>query len=93
MTAAIVVEIFLSPEPLSKLLKTVSFGLGRGFEIALRLGIDPPRAFLVFLRYCISGESSAGLTYGRSSISESLTGILNLSLKDLILSSESFFTW
>ena len=61
-TAAIVVEIFLSPEPLSKPLKISDFGLGKGLERALLFGIDPPKAFLVFFKYCISGESSAGLT-------------------------------
>ena len=61
-------------------------GLGKILETALLFGIDPPRASLVFLRYWISGESSGGLTYGKSSISASETGILNLSLKDLILS-------
>ena len=51
LTAAIVVEIFLSPEPSSNLANIFASGLGKVLETALLFGIDPPRASLVFLRY------------------------------------------
>ena len=93
LTIAMVVEIFRSPLDSSSFSKGLSLAIESGSDEVLLLGINPPNASLVFLRYCISGESSGGLTYGNFSISESGTGILNLSRKDFILSIDNFFTW
>src|SRR5210317_2673780 len=62
LTAAIVVEIFLSSEPEYNLVNALLSGIGRISDFVLLLGIGPPNFALVFFRYCISGEFSGGLT-------------------------------
>ena len=93
LTQWVVVDTCLSPLPFKIELNILESANFRDSSCCLLLGINPPKFFLVFLRYCISGESSAGLTYGNCSISLSVTGISNLSLKLLIFSNDNFLTW
>ena len=62
LTVAIVVEIFLSSDPSYNFVNIFSLGASSTLDLFLLLGIGPPRVCLVFFRYCISGESSGGLT-------------------------------
>ena len=62
LTIAMVVEIFLSPLDWYNFSNIFLFGIFKISEDVLLLGINPPNAFLVFFKYWISGESSAGLT-------------------------------